>query len=87
VGSSSGTVSGVSVADPASGSFLSRCAKELARHVGPISKVYVQEAVRRVVPDAPFSLARARELVDDLAGQIEDPDDRAAFRKAALDRR
>jgi hypothetical protein len=56
--------------------------KELARHVGPMSKVYVQEAVRRVAPDAPFSLARAKELRDDLAGQIDDPRGRAQFCKA-----
>ena len=75
-------LSRVAVADPASGAFLSRCAKELARHVGPIAKVYVEEAVRRVCPDAPFALPRARDLVEDLAGQIEDPDDGARFRKA-----
>jgi hypothetical protein len=74
-------------ADPASADFLARCATELARHVGPISRVYVQEAVRRVSPDAPFSLAAARPLVDDLSGQIEDPKDRAQFRKAVLEKR
>lgn len=79
-------LSGVMVADPASGAFLTRCAKELARHVGPIAKVYVQEAVRRVSPEGPFALSRARQLVDDLAGQVEDPGDRAKFRKAALER-
>ncbi len=85
--SDSGTsISGVAVADPASGAFLTRCAKALARHVGPIAKVYVQEAVRRVSPDAPFALARARQLVDELGGQIEDADDRAQFRKAALEK-
>jgi hypothetical protein len=78
--------SGFGVGDPASAAFLSRCAKELARHVGPMSKVYVQEALRRVSPDAAFTLAKARLLVDDLAGQIEDPKDRAQFRSAALER-
>lgn len=85
--SSAGAISGVAVADPASSAFLSRCAKELARHVGPISKVYVQEAARRVSPDAPFSLAVARQLVDDLSNQIEDSKDRAHFRKAALEKK
>jgi predicted regulator of Ras-like GTPase activity (Roadblock/LC7/MglB family) len=80
-------LSGVGAADPASAAFLGRCAKELARHVGPMAKVYVQEAVRRVSPDAPFALASARPLVEDLAGQIEDPQDRAQFRKAALERK
>jgi hypothetical protein len=75
-------LSQVSAADPASGAFLGRCAKELALHVGPIAKVYVEEAVRRVTPDAPFAMAQARALVADLAAQIEDPGDRAAFEKA-----
>jgi len=75
-------LSRVSVADPASSAFLSRCAKELARHVGPIAKVYVEEAVRRVSPDAPFSVSRGAALLEDLSGQIEDADDRALFLKA-----
>lgn len=86
-GSSSGGLSSIVVTDPASSAFLSRCAKELARHVGPMSKVYVQEAVRRVCPDAPFSASLGRQLVDDLAGQIEDAGDRAQFRKAALEKK
>lgn len=87
--SASGTGSGssiglsrISVADPASAAFLTRCVKELARHVGPMAKVYIEEAVRRVSPDAPFSLASAAKLGEDLAGQIEDADDREQFRKA-----
>jgi predicted regulator of Ras-like GTPase activity (Roadblock/LC7/MglB family) len=87
VGATGSGLSGVGAADPASAAFLARCAKELARHVGPISKVYVQEAVRRVCPEAPFSLASARPLVEDLSGQIEDPKDRAQFKKAALERK
>jgi hypothetical protein len=91
-GSQAGPASGsglssVSVADPASSTFLARCAKELARHVGPISKVYVAEAARRVSPEAPFSMAASRQLIDDLSGQIEDPKDRALFRKAALEKK
>lgn len=84
-GGSSTSLSGVSAADPAAAALLARCAKELARHVGPIAKVYVQEGVRRVSPEAPFSTALARQLVDDLSGQIEDPKDRAQFRKALLE--
>jgi hypothetical protein len=75
-------LSRVSVADPASGAFLGRCAKELAQYVGPIAKVYVEEGVRRVSPDAPFAMAQARALVEDLAAQIEDGDDRSKFQKA-----
>jgi hypothetical protein len=75
-------LSRIAVADPASASFLSRCARELARCVGPIAKVYVEESVRRVSPESPFALALAGAVVDDLAGQIEDPEERATFRKA-----
>jgi hypothetical protein len=79
-------VSRVAAADPASMAFLTGCAKELARHMGPIAKVLVQEAVQRVSPDAPFSLAMAAALVNDLAAQVEDPEDRRKFR-AALEKR
>jgi hypothetical protein len=75
-------LSRVAVANPASAAFLGRCAKQLARHVGPIAKVYVEESVRRVCPDAPFSLSSAGPLVIDLSAQIEDPADRADFCKA-----
>ena len=71
--------SSVAVADPASSAFLTSCAKKLARHVGPIAKVYVEEAVRRVSPDVPFSLSASGRLVEELAGQIEDATDRAQF--------
>ncbi len=79
---SSVSLSRIQAADPASGTFLSRCAKELARHVGPMAKVYVEEAVRRVAADQPFAMVHAPKLLDDLSGQIEDADDRAQFRKA-----
>ncbi len=75
-------LSRIAVADPASSAYLSRSAKELARHVGPMAKVYVEEAVRRVAPDVPFSLSLVAKLLDDLAGQIEDADGRTQFRKA-----
>lgn len=74
-------LSRVAVADPASGAFLGRCAKELAQYVGPIAKVYVEEGVRRVTPDGPFAMAQSKPLVDDLAAQIEDADDCAKFLK------
>ena len=80
--SSSVGLSRVAAANPASSAFLARCAKQLARHVGPIAKVYVEESVRRVSPEAPFSLSAAAPLVNDLAAQIEDPADRAQFCKA-----
>lgn len=84
---SSSLGSSIAVADPASSAFLLRCVQELARHVGPMSKVYVQEAVRRISPDAPFSLTSMRPLIEDLSAQIEDPKDRNAFRRALLERK
>ena len=80
-GSSAG-LSRVQTVDPASLSFLGRCAKELARHVGPMAKVYVEEGVGRVAGDQPFAMEEAAKLLDDLCAQIEDPDDRSQFRKA-----
>jgi len=80
-GSSAG-VSRVQAADPASSAFLARCARELARHVGPMAKVYVEEGVRRVAADQPFAMTHAVKLLEDLCGQIEDSDDRSQFRKA-----
>jgi hypothetical protein len=47
-----------------------------------MASVFVEEAVRRVSPEAPFSVTLARQLVDDLSGQIEDSSDRARFRAA-----
>lgn len=80
--SSSIGLSRVAVADPASSAFLTKVAKGLARFVGPMAKVYVEEGVRRVTPEAPFALTCAAKLVEDLTGQIEDAEDREAFRKA-----
>jgi len=79
---SSAALTGINVADPASAAFLSRCTKELARAVGPMSKVYVQEAVRRISPDSSFGMALKGRLVQELAAQVEDPEERAQFVKA-----
>jgi len=70
---------GVTAADQPSANYLTACARELARHVGPMSKIFVEEAVRRVCPDLPFSLAASRALADELAARIDDEDDRQAF--------
>lgn len=80
--SSSMGLSRIAVADPASSTFLTRVARGMAKAVGPMAKVYVEEGVRRVTPDAPFSMPVAPKLVEDLAAQIEDAEDRAAFVKA-----
>jgi hypothetical protein len=82
--SSSIGLSKVQVADAAAGAFLSHCAKALANAVGPIAKVYVEEAVRRVAPESPFAMGAAVPLVEDLASQIEDLDDRKQFKAAMV---
>ena len=80
--SSSVALSGVTAADPAAATYLGRCAKELARFVGPMAKIYVEEAVRRVCPDGAFSMAAAKPLAMDLGSQIEDRKDRVKFLEA-----
>jgi hypothetical protein len=69
----------VMAADQAAAGYLTTCARELARHVGPMSKIFVEEAVRRVCPDLPFSLAASRALADELSTKIDDEGDRQAF--------
>jgi predicted regulator of Ras-like GTPase activity (Roadblock/LC7/MglB family) len=76
------SVSAVMAADPASSAYLTRCAKEMARYVGPMAKVYVEDAVRHLCPDAPFGMGSGKALGQELAGQIEDAKDRAQFLKA-----
>jgi hypothetical protein len=78
----SGVSSQIATADPASSAYLSRCVKALAQHVGPMAKIFVEEAVRRVCQGGPFSLAQARPVAEELASQVEDADDRSAFLKA-----
>jgi hypothetical protein len=81
--SGSGVFSAVGAADPASSAWLGRVARELARFVGPMAKVYVEEATRRVSPDQPFAMAASKALLDDLCAQVQDGKDREAFLKAA----
>jgi hypothetical protein len=44
-----------------------------------MAKIFVEEAVRRVCPDLPFSLAASRALADEVATKIDDEGDRQAF--------
>jgi predicted regulator of Ras-like GTPase activity (Roadblock/LC7/MglB family) len=69
---------------PEASAFLDRCVKELARYVGPISKVYVKEAAQRVSPGATFTMAAAERLIEELAQQIDDLADRGALRAALV---
>ena len=74
--------SDVSVSDSASSMFLSACTKALAASIGPMAKVFVKEAVRRVCGDRPFSRADGAALLAQLAATIDDTDDRAMFQRA-----
>jgi hypothetical protein len=69
-------------ADAAALAYLNRCSKALAQYVGPMAKVFVEEAVRRISPDAPFPMTKARPLAEELASQVEEAKDRSAFLKA-----
>ncbi|HEX7838125.1 MAG TPA: hypothetical protein VF469_11710 [Kofleriaceae bacterium] len=85
-GTSAGSGSGVGssdvgVADPASSTFLSACTKALAASVGPMAKVFVKEAVRKVCGERAFTRADGPALLAHLAAGIEDSDDRAMFQR------
>jgi hypothetical protein len=80
-GSSAMSASGVSVADAASSAVLTACTKALARAVGPMAKVFVKEGVRRITAGQPFSKTMLAALITELEKEIEDPADRAEFRK------
>lgn len=84
VGSSSdiGVTSDVGVLDTASSTFLTACTKALASAVGPMAKVFVKEAVRKLCGERPFSRADAPALLAHLTSKIDDADDRTAFQRA-----
>jgi predicted regulator of Ras-like GTPase activity (Roadblock/LC7/MglB family) len=82
-GSGSGVGSSdVGVADSSSSTFLSGCTKALAATIGPMAKVFVKEAVRKVCGERPFTRADGPALIAHLAATIEDTDDRATFQRA-----
>ncbi len=80
-GSSSMSTSGVSVTDAASSEFLTACTKALAKSVGPMAKIYVKDAVRKLCADRPFSKDFAVELVAELANHINKPNEATQFRQ------
>jgi predicted regulator of Ras-like GTPase activity (Roadblock/LC7/MglB family) len=84
-GSSVGGVNGhsdITVLDAASSGFLSACTKALGASAGPMAKVFVKEAVRKICGDRPFSRADGPALLAQLAAGIEDNDERAGFQRA-----
>ncbi len=83
-GSSSMAASGVSVVDAASAAYLTQITRALAMSVGPMAKVFVKEAVRKLMPGQPFSRAQSHELEKVLEGHIEDAADLQQFRKTML---
>jgi len=78
--SSAGT-SGVAVVDGAAAAFLSSCTKALSASVGPMAKVFVKEAVRKLCADQEFSRNDGAALVAELEKRIDDSDDRKLFLK------
>lgn len=68
--------------DSASLSFLSAATKALAASVGPMAKVFVKEAVRKVCGERPFSREDGPAVLAHLATTIDDTDDRASFQRA-----
>lgn len=72
----------VGVLDSASLSFLSAATKALAASVGPMAKVFVKEAVRKVCGERPFSREDGPAILAYLATTIDDTDDRASFQRA-----
>jgi len=81
---SSMSASGVAVADADSAAALTHCTKALARSVGPIAKIFVKDAVRRVFPDRPFSKDQTKRLLAELAKHIDNPNDAAQFQRTVL---
>lgn len=74
--------SDVTVVDSASSAFLSACTKALAASIGPMARVFVKEAVRKVCGERPFARADGPALLAHLAAGIADNDDRASFQRA-----
>ena len=81
-GAGSSLTGDVGVSDPASSTFLSACTRALGASVGPMAKVYVKEAVRRICGERPFSRADGVALIAQLAAGIDDTEDRALFERA-----
>jgi predicted regulator of Ras-like GTPase activity (Roadblock/LC7/MglB family) len=74
--------SGVETADASSSAFLTACTTALAASQGPIAKVFVREAVRKVCVGRPFSRADGPALLAQLATLIDDAQERATFQRS-----
>ena len=74
--------SDVGVADTASSAFLSACSRALAVNVGPMAKLLVKDAVRKVCPGRPFTRSDGPALLAQLVTAIDNPQDREIFQRA-----
>jgi predicted regulator of Ras-like GTPase activity (Roadblock/LC7/MglB family) len=60
--------------------FIARCAKALAKSVGPLAKVHVKDAVRSLARDGRFAREQIGPLVKALEGMIDNAEERQEFR-------
>jgi predicted regulator of Ras-like GTPase activity (Roadblock/LC7/MglB family) len=67
--------------DPRAAAFLAACANALASSVGPMAKVFVREAVQGLCGATPFGREHVLPLIAQLERHIDDPGERAQFRK------
>jgi len=81
LGSSGRSSKEVAVADAESSAFLTAGTKTLGASIGPMAKVFVKEAVRRLCPDRAFSRTHWEALIAELRKHIEDSDEAAEFQK------
>lgn len=81
LGSSGRGTSDVQVADEESSAFLTASAKALSMSVGPMAKVFVKEAVRKICAGRQFSRAQWETLITELRKHIRDNEEAAQFQK------
>jgi predicted regulator of Ras-like GTPase activity (Roadblock/LC7/MglB family) len=73
--------SGIEIADAASSAFLTACTLALTTSLGPMAKVFVRDAVRKICSGRPFSRADGPTLIAQLAAMIDNTQDRATFQR------
>jgi len=69
-------------ADAVSSAYLTACAKALTTSVGPMARLFMREALRKICGDRPFTNSDGPALLAQLAATIRDADDRAKFQHA-----
>lgn len=81
LGSSGRGTTDVAVADNESSAFLTLSTKTLGASVGPMAKVFVKEAVRKLCTGSPFSRTHWEPLIAELRKHIEDDEEAVQFQK------